>query len=517
MSNQSIAKAAVVILAFSTIGRLLGFVREQVIAAQYGTSVYTDAYVMAFTLPNLLYIIIGGALATAFIPVFTSIAVQKGEEEASHMASSVINLTIIGMVVVSIIGVLIAPLLVAIIAPGFEQEARELTIELTRIMFPAVLFLALSMLIGGILNSYKRFAAAAFAPVAFSGIIIISVFTLVPLMGIYGLALGTVLGTVAQVAIQLPFLKRLNLRYKLEAQIKNPAITKMGELMFPAMIGTSVNQLYVTIDRILASGLATGSIAALNFANKLMFLPYNLFVMAINTAVFPSLSEQAAKQKFEDMGRTTVFGLNLVAFFTIPAAIGIFVLSEPLVRLLFERGAFDAHSTELTVFALNFYLIGLFAQGAFHVLNRTYFAMQDTKTPVKINIFSVFLNLIFSLILIRYLAHGGLALATSLAAICNMILVYSFLRRKLPTLPERQLFFTLGKVLFASVIMGVAVHFSSMYLVSQLAMVSLWDQLVHICGSIFIGVLVYGLAILPLKIEEVEYVKDRFLERLARR
>ncbi len=513
ISNKTVAKAAGVILAISIIGRLLGFVREQVIAARFGTSMLTDSYLMAFTLPNLIYVIIGGALATALIPVFTEHAVQSGKKTASRMSSTIINLTILGMLFLCGLGIWAAPLLIAGIAPGFSGETRLLTIELSRIMFPCTIFMALSLLLGGILNSFKKFAIPTLTAVVFSAAIILAVYLLVPFWGIYGLAVGTVIGSLLQVIIQIPALRRLDIGYHLEIDLASPGVRKVGELMLPAMIGISINQIYITVDRILASGLIEGSIAALNFANRLMFLPYNLFVVAINTAVFPTLSEQAAEKNYVEMGRTTVFGLNLIAFFTIPAAVGLFVLSEPLVRLLFEHGVFDSRSTQMTAVALNFYVLGLFAQGAYNIINRTYFALQDTKTPVKVGFCTVLLNIIFSLILIRYLAHGGLALATSIAATCNLVIIYYLLRKRLNTLPEKELFTTMGKIILAALIMGIIVYTANIFLGNILDPVSIKDQFLHVGGCVILGLFVFAILVLPLKIREVDYLKNKILAR----
>jgi putative peptidoglycan lipid II flippase len=509
ISNQTVARAAGVILAISIIGRLLGFVREQVIAARFGTSMYTDAYIMAFTLPNLIYVIIGGALATALIPVFTEIMAKSGKETASRMSSSIINSSLLGLLLLCTLGIWMAPLLVAIIAPGFSGEISQLTIKLSRIMFPCILFMALSLLLGGILNSLKSFAVPASTSVAFSAVIILAVYLLVPVWGIYGLAVGTLAATLAQVLIQLPALKKMGVKYYPEIKISHPGVFRVWELMAPAMVGISINQLYITIDRILASGLVIGSISALNFASRLMFLPYNLFVAAINTAVFPTLSEQAAQQDYSAMGKTTVFGLNLIAFFTIPAAVGLFVLAEPLVRLLFEHGAFDSRSTQMTVFALNFYVIGLYAQGAYNIMNRTFFALQDTKTPVKIGLLTVFINLICSLLLIKPLAHGGLALGTSIAASCNMVVVYFLLRRRLTSLPEKQLFSTLGKIISASLLMGIVVHLADRYLIELWDQSYIRNQILHVGSCVGLGVLSYLLFVIQTRIEEVDYIKNR--------
>lgn len=515
MSGKTIAKATSVILIFSILSRLLGFVREQVIAAKYGTSIYTDAYVVSLILPNLIYVVIGGAIATTFIPVFTDTSIQKGEKEASLLASLVINLSMAAVLFISLLGILASPWLVSLIAPGFNSQARSLSVELTRIMFPSALFLTLSALAGALLNARKKFAAPAFAPIVFSLSIILSVWYLVPYFGIYGLALGTLLGTVLQFLVQAPFLRRLNLRYQLKLQFSHPGVKKILILMVPALIGTSVNQLYVIIDKILASTLVTGSISALNYANKLTFLPYNLFALAISTVIYPFLSEYAAKKDFAKLGEYAASGISMMWLFTIPASVGLFVLADPLVKLLFERGAFDQTSTAMTVLALKLYLLGLFAQGATQILNRTYFSMQDTKTPVKISLFTVFLNFIFSLILIRYLKHGGLALGTSLAAISNFILVYVSIKRRIDTLPSRNLWEAGGKIALSSAIMGFAVFVFYLFIEKLLPFESIVYQIIKVSAAILVGCAVYTASILLLRIKEAEHLKNLLLRKIS--
>lgn len=503
-------------MVFNVVGMLLGFVREQVIAARFGTSMLTDSYIMAFTLPNLIYVIVGGALATAFIPVFTDISVHRSREEAARMSSTIINITLLAMIALAIPCIVLAPYLVSIIAPGFAGEKRELTILLTRIMFPCMIFMATSLLLGGILNALKHFKVPALYPAVFSAIIILSVYLLAPEYGIIGLGVGTLLACIVQMLFPIPYLRRLKIPYHLEIKKSLPGIKQVFTLMLPAMVGTSINQLSVTIDKILASGLIDGSIASLNFASRLMMLPYNLFVVAINTAVFPSLSEMAAEENYEEIGRTTVFGLNLIFFCTIPAAVGLFVIAEPVVRLLFEHGAFDARSTEMTVFALRFYLLALISQGAYTVMNRTFFALQDTKTPVRVSLCDVAVHLTASLLLIGSLDHGGLALGTSIGATVNMILVYILLRRRIKTLPEGLLFSTLLKIILASAVMGTGVYFFQAELAQLLDLSLLRNQMIEVLASILVGIMIFGIVILPMKIKEVDYVRNLIRERIAR-
>lgn len=513
MSNRMIAKAAVLLLFISILARLLGFVREQVIAAYFGTSMLTDVYVMGLTLPNLVYVIIGGALATAFVPVITEQLSAGRQAEAERTASSVMNITVLALLVITAAGIVLSPVLTRLIAVGFKGEVLSLTILMTQILFPTTIFLAVAGLAGGLLNSMKHFAAPAMGSVVYSLVIIIGMMICAKQFGIVGLAASTVAATVFQIIIQIPVIKKRNFKYSpFIIDLKDPGVRKVGRLMLPAMLGTSVAQIYVTIDRILASMLATGSIAALNFASKLTMLPFNLFVITVNTAVFPFLSELAAKKKHKELGDTTAFGLELISLFTIPSAVGIAVLSTPLVRVLFEHGAFNAESTYMTAFAMQFFAVGLFAQGAYNVLNRSFFALQDTKTPVYISLFVVILNLIFSLLLIGPLKHGGLALANSLASTCNMCLAYWFLRKRIP-LPDRRILVSVGKLAVASACMGAAVFAADKILPALLGTGSFLMEAIHLGLCILIGLMVYLIAVLLLKIDAVEEYKNRLLKK----
>lgn len=516
MSNRLIAKAAVLLLFISILARLLGFVREQVIAAYFGTSMLTDAYVMGLTLPNLVYVVIGGALATAFVPVIIELLSAGKQAEAERTASSVLNITVLALLIITAAGIVSSPFLVRFIAVGFTGKALSLTVLMTQLLFPTTVFLTIAGLAGGLLNSMRHFAAPALGSVVYSIVVIIGMLVCTKQFGIAGLAMSTVVATLAQIIIQLPVIKAKGFKYSPTAfDLKDPGVRKVGRLMLPAMLGTSVAQIYVTIDRILASMLATGSISALNFASKLTMLPFNLFVITVNTAVFPFLSELAAKKQYKEMGETTGFGLILISLFTLPSAVGIGVLATPLVRVLFEHGAFNAESTRMTVFAMEFFAVGLFAQGAYNVLNRGFFALQDTKTPVFISLFVVFLNLAFSLLLIGPLKHGGLALANSLASTCNMFLAYWFLRRRIP-LPDKSILVSIGKLLLASACMGIAVFASDRALAVYLGTGSFTAEVLHLSLCILIGIGVYAGAVMLLKIEAVEAYKHRLLKKKNR-
>ena len=527
--QNQVLRAAGVLMAISILARLAGFIREQAIAAKFGTSMATDAYVVAYTITNIVYLIIGGALATVFIPVFASyLNNNRAEPEGAArdnlntlgdldqrrsawtLASTVINLTLLVLGVITIFGILVSPWLVKLIAPGFTAAASQLTTQLTQIMFPITLLLALSMLTGVILNSLRHFAVPALGSVIFSLTVLASVFTLGSAWGIVGLAAGTVIATILQVAIQIPVLRRKGMHYYPVLKLKHPGIRQIGILMGPVVLGNSVTQAYVFIERILASGLAEGSIAALNFANKLTLLPFNLFALAINIAIFPTMSAHAAKNDLSALKKITLTGLKLVGLLTIPAMVWLMVLAEPIVRLIFERGAFDLRSTYMTTFALNFYVLGLFALGAFNVLNRAFYALHDTKTPVLISVFAALANLGFSLILVRYLQHAGLALASALASNLNLILAYYYIRPRLPNYQDRDLWIPLGKIILASGIMGIGIWGTAHYLEKLIGTAGIVNLLLIIGAASMMGLVIYLFLIWRFKPDEelVEMVRN---------
>lgn len=508
-ARTTVVKAAGIVLAMSILGRLAGFVREQVIAAHFGTSALTDSYLMAYTISSIIYVIIGGALSTAFIPVFSQYLVNQEEDRGWRVTSTVIHAAVLAMAAICVLGIILAPWLVQLFAPGFSAEQIVLTTRLTRIMFPMIIFSVLTMLVQGILNSYRHFAAPALTAVAFSTTIIVAVFALTPSMGVAGLAAGTLAASVAQVLIQLPSLKRYLSRYRFCLDLKDPGVRQIWNLMLPALGATAVTQAYIVIDRIIASGLPAGSIAALNFANKLMLLPFNLFVLAINTAIFPILSTQASEGNLEEVSRTTAFGLRLTALFVIPCAVGLLVLAQPIVRLVFERGAFDAGSTEMTAFALGFFSLGLFFQGGYNVLNRAFYALKDTRTPLKINLVVVLINLVLALVLVRPLQHGGLALATSLASLSSFLISYFLLQKRFPRQGE-SLIRSIRGILLSAALMGTVLIAATQFLNTRGVQ---GYSMMAVLLLIIAGALVYCVSILVFRVEEVRWVLAKVLKK----
>ncbi len=456
-SEEKITRRAAVVSLGTMTSRILGLVRDIIIGTML-ISGMRDIFFFAFTIPNLFRRLLGeGALSAAFIPVFNDYLAKEKKEEAFRIANTTFHLLFLVLVILTIIGILIAPLIVH--PTGFNAEGKILTLGLIRAMLPFVIFICLAALIMGILNSFGNFAVPAFAPCILNIFVIASAFTICnrfryPVMG---LAIGVILGGVGQLLFQVPFALKKGFTLLPKIDYRHPAVKKIGVLMLPLTLGLAVTPINTFVDRLLASlprFCPTGSVSALWYSNRLFQLPLALFGIAIATAIFPTISRQAALKKIEELKETLSHALGLTFFTTIPATIGLIILRVPILRLLFQYKKFTAYDTSVTAWALLFYSLGLFAFGAVIILVKVFYSLKDTKTPVIIALFAVVANIILDLILMRPLAQGGLALATSLVAILNMSILFWLLRRRIGKLGGKRILTNFIRILIASSIMG---------------------------------------------------------------
>ncbi|MTI80555.1 MAG: murein biosynthesis integral membrane protein MurJ [Firmicutes bacterium] len=513
-AGSVIARATVVIAVINLLSRVLGFIREAVIAQQFGATGVTDAFYVAYTIPYVLQAILGMALATVVVPIFSEYVSRGQRKEAWDLFGTVTNLTAIAFTVLTILGIFATPVLVKLLAPGLDAETAALAQELTRIMFPMLIFMGIATLFNGLLNANNIFGIPAFSIVAANIVVIISTLTLGDFIGVYGLAIGTVLGMVVAALIQLPSLLKSGFRYRFSFDWGNSDVRKVMSLMLPVALGVSVNQVYIIIDRMLASGMVEGSIAALNFSNRLILLPIGLFVMAVGTAFYPTLTRQAVDPSAGDMGATLRRTFRMVVMMSVPAAVGLIVLRYPIIQLLFERGEFDARATEMTAYALLFFSIGLVGQAANVILTRGFYALQDTRTPVKLTLVTIVINLVFSLILMGPLKHGGLALANSIAALTNTALLSWYLSKRVSNIWNMKMVRFTAQVLLASGIMAVVTYYVDGYAQALFAGYGTLGLAAQVGISVSAGAGVYLLAALLLRMEElfifIDYGK-RFL------
>ena len=502
---KTLAGATLVLMIMNMAARLLGFFRETAVAAVYGASGFTDAYQVAYTLPYFLQMVLGMALVSSIVPVIVQNLKAGKKQEAWQAASITINLTAVLMVVLAVLGVLLSRLLVRLTAPDLPAETAALAARMTAIMFPSVIFMSIAMLITGILNACQRFALAAFAPAFSSLIIMVGV---AAFGGRYPMALplATLISFCGMLLIQLPGLKGTGFSYHFSFDLKNPDVRGIFRNLAAVFVGTATYQIYLAINRFFASGLAEGSISALNYAGKLMNLPLGIFVASMASAIFPLLSAQALARDRRPMWESVDRGLKLVFLITLPAALGLMALGEPIVQLLFQRGAFDAQDTVMTAKALFWFGPGMAGMAATQILTRAYYALGDSKTPLVTGLSSILVNVLASRFLLELLGCGGLSLANSLASLYNAAAMYILLHRRLPGHPGRGLLATTLKALAASLATGGAALAVYRWLTPVLGLglsAGGLPLMLGVAGAIFAGVLAYGIVIFLLKENEL--------------
>ena len=526
MSNRSVFKAAGLIMIVMIASRLIGFVRDVIIYTQIGQNRLTDAYNAAFSIPDFLYmLLVGGALSSAFIPVFSKYISTNNEEEGWHVANIVLNLAMILMLVGIIIGTIFTKDLIILLVPGFNADSLELTVNMTRIMFWQAFFMALNGVTFGILNAYKIFFVPSLGTVLYNLSIIIIGVIFAPIFvqkwgpnyGIAAFAVGVVIGAFFNFAIQIPDLRRIGFRYKFVIDLKHPGLKKIIGLMIPILIGLSIGQINLFINQNIASHLPAGVVSALRTGQRLMQVPIGVFGIAIAMTIFPTLTEQVAKNQIDQFKRTANLGLRSVVFISLPAAAGLIALSIPIIRALFEykHGLFTHKDSLVTSASLIFYSIGLFSQSGIQVLNRVFYALHDTISPVTVGAISIIINIIGSLTLIKYLPYGGggIALAYSIAGIINYALLLWWLRRKIGKFGGGILAWSFMQSLFASIIMGFVVYYSA-YFIGQVLDISIKaNQIIQVGASIALGAVVYAGIAMLLKMEEANMISSILRKR----
>ncbi|MFQ5828185.1 MAG: murein biosynthesis integral membrane protein MurJ [Candidatus Methylomirabilia bacterium] len=440
--------------------RLLGFLRDVTVAHAFGAGLLTDAFFVAFRIPNLLRRLLAeGALATALIPVFTEFLTVRSREEFNRMLRAVAGGLLVALSLAILLGILLAPWLVRIMAPGFAADPEQvgLAIRLTRLMFPYLLFVGLAALAMGVLNVHRRFFTSALGPAVLNVGMIAAVFLLAPRLEvpIQGLAFGVLAGGLGQFLIQLPEVRQTGVPLLPSAEFSHPALGRVARLLGPSVFGLAAVQLNVFVNTLLASLLATGSISYLYYADRVVQFPLGVFGIAVATATLPSMAEQASRRDLAALVRTLNFALRLSCFVAIPASVGLIMLRLPITRLLFERGQFGAAETQATAWALAFYALGLTAFSGTRIAAQVFYALGDPRTPVQIGIGAVVVNVLFALAFMRPLAHGGLALAASGASTANLAGLLWLLRRRLGPLGGRRLATSLALTAGATLLMAL--------------------------------------------------------------
>ncbi len=517
MSHEKrIAGAATVISAATSLSRVLGYARDAAIAYVFGAGLQADAFFMAFRISNLLRRLVGeGALTSSFIPIFTEEKSSRTTESTRELASSVFTLFAVILTVITALGMFFSEEIVRFMAPGFvaDPEKFSLTVSLTRFLFPYMVFIGLMAIAMGVLNSYRHFAAPALAPVFFNLAIIASIFAVAPFLvsPVYALVIGVLAGGVLQLFIQLPFLGKFGMLPKLSFRFSDPAIRKIFILMGPATFGIGIYQLNIFVTMWFSSRLPEGAVSYLYYAGRLMELPLGIFAVSVTTAVLPSLSEQVAKKEWEGVKSSLSFAIRLVNFVTIPATIGLLVLSGPIVDALFLRGQFSLLDATGTASALYWYALGLVPVAVSRILTSVFYSMKDTATPVWVAFVSFLANAAFCFALVGPMAHNGLALASTLAAAVNCVILFVLLKRRFGRFGGREVLSSGLKSLFASAVMGIVVYVIVSRFGSGISGEGARALLVAVCLGA--GIVTYITASRLLGTTELVFLKGFFLKR----
>mgnify|MGYP000872537227 FL=1 len=456
---MNLLKALATVSGMILLSRILGFVRDFVIARVFGAGMMTDAFFVAFKLPNLLRRLFAeGAFSQAFVPILGEYKNKSGDSEAKHLIDRVATLLFLVLLGVTLLGMACAPLLVYVSAPGFSSvpDKFALTVTLTRITFPYILFMSLVALAGGILNTWSRFAVPAFTPVLLNVAMIGMALFAVPHFSQPVMALGwaVFLGGALQLAFQLPSLKRIDMLPRFVLDWRDEGVRRILKLMAPAVVGVSVSQISLLINTIFASFLETGSVSWLYYADRLMEFPAGLLGAALGTILLPSLAKYHASDNTEEYSKLLDWGLRLTFLLAAPAAVALAIIAVPLIATLFHHGAFTAHDVLMTRNALVAYSIGLLGMILVKVLAPGFYARQNIRTPVKIGILTLGMTQALNLALIGWLQHAGLALAIGLAACLNAALLYRGLRRHAIYTPQPGWLAFYGKLALALLCMG---------------------------------------------------------------
>jgi putative peptidoglycan lipid II flippase len=527
MANQRISTRATGVVGIAILcSRVLGLIREVVFAALLGASRNMDAFLTAFRAPNMLRDLFAeGALSTAFVTTFTKKIAAEGDQSAWGLANKIATLTIVFMSAITLLGILLAPWIVAILAPGFDPEKAALTVLLARIMYPFILLVSLAALAMGMLNAKHVFGVPAMASSFFNiGSIVGGVlfgWWIDPNFGtraLAGLAIGTLIGGFLQLAVQFPSLFKVGFVFRPNFHWRDEGVRKVLQLMGPAVIAASAVQVNVLINTVFASYLQDGAVSWLNIAFRLMQLPLGIFGVAVATVTLPLVSRSAALGNTTEFRSALAHAIRLVLLLTIPSAIGLIILAEPIISLIYEHGRFTAEATRQTAAALQFYAIGLAGYSADKVLAPAFYALDKRHLPMFVSLSSIAVNVAVNWFFTFYLqlGHRGLALSTSLVAITNFIFLYSMMRHYTGRLETGALVQTIAKLLVAGVALAGVCLLAHVIFFSSHAFAPDWQHLIAILVTVACGAATFFGAAYLLRVAEVHDLVELVRRRFAR-
>jgi putative peptidoglycan lipid II flippase len=494
MSKQ-LFKSTSVVSAMTLISRIFGFIRDMVMAEAFGAVAAFDAFSVAFKIPNFMRRLFAeGSFSQAFVPVLAEYQQQKTREEVLQFLnamSGTLGLALLGMTVV---GVVFSPVIIRLFAPGFDTSGPryELAVTMLRITFPYLMLVSLTAFSGAILNTYNRFWVFAFTPVFLNLTMIGATFWLAPRLAtpIIALAWGVFIAGVIQLLFQWPFLKHLQLLPCPKVRFRDPGVRRVLKLMIPALFGVSVSQINLLLDTLFASFLMVGSMSWLYYSDRVMEFPLGVFGVAISTVILPNLSRYHANQSTKDFSQTLDWAIRCVLLIGLPAAVVLAVISGPLISTLFQHGQFDGYAVLMARKSLAMFAIGIAPFMLIKIFTAGFYAKQNMRIPVKIGIGAMIANMVLNLILIWPLKHAGIALATSLAAVLNMGLLYYFLRKYGFYQPRAGWDYFAFRIVFANILLGIGLWFAAGDIQTWVTHPGLW-RLMHLFVLLIFAVILY--------------------------
>jgi len=521
---NSITAAAGLVAVSSLVSRFLGIFRDRILAGEFGAGDTLDIYYAAFRVPDLIFnLLVLGALSAGFIPIFTGLLKNplskikdvfshKENKEAWALASGVLNILALSLFILCGIGIIFAPFLVKIITPGFTGEKMALTVSLTRIMFLSPLFLGISSVFGGILQSFRRFFVYSLSPILYNIGIIIGALYFVPIWGIYGLAWGVVLGAGAHMLVQWPTVLSLGYRYRFKFGLKNKNIRQIGKMMIPRTMSLAISQINLLVITIIASTMASGSLAVFNFANNLQSFPVGIFGISFAIAAFPAMSQVAFDRK--KMIKNLSLTIRQILFFIIPSTVLLITLRAQIIRVILGTGNFDWQDTILTINTLGFFSLSLFAQALIPLLIRAFYARHNSRTPFVIGLVAATMNVFLSLWLSKDYGVAGLSLAFSIASIINFIILWFVLRIEIGSLDEIKILISTIKFTAAAISCGAVVQGMKLLIWPYIDMTKLWGVLAQGLIAGLAGIVFYLAVCSLLQSEELYGLWQSIKKRL---
>lgn len=511
---SKLARATFGLMVATIIAKILGFGRELVLAAGYGTSIYSDAYITAMNIPQVIFAIIGSTLATVLIPMYMEVHGDEGEERSLKFINNVFNLVVIACIILSVLGFIFTEQIVNVFAVGYEGKALEVAINFTRITILGIVFTGLSYVMTSYLQIKNDFIMPGLSSVPKNVIIIVA--TLLSIKhGPYLMIWGTLLGMASEFLFQLPYAIKAGYKYVPIIDLKDKYIKKMAWLIMPVLIGVAVNQVNTLVDRTLASTLPVGTVSALSYSNKLTSFVIAIFITSISSVIYPILSQLSSENNKERFTASVIKSINCVIILVLPITVGTIVLALPIVRVLFERGAFDADATYLTALALAMYSVGMVAYGLRDVLGKIFYSLQDTKTPMVNGVIAMAVNMIMDVIFIQFWGLGGLTLATSLSSIACIMLLFRSLKKKIGYFGQDKIIKATMKSFVASLIMGAVAYYSYYYMI-RFTHTGGEQEFAVLCIVVTLAAAVYGGLIMLFKVDEIRIVTDVVKRRLKK-